>query len=425
MKEITLLPADIYTVVNKSVLTNVDRDNLIALYGPVLGSLPLNLYFSLWKDLKSLELISTDYTHHHLMSLLKSNLESIKLARVSLEAFGLIKTYVKEGNLNHYVYELYSPLSAYEFFSHPVFNVILYNNIGKEEYDNLKKTYESINYPIKDFKDITVSFNEIYKSVSTNESEIVNNNVINRTTLPVSAVDVIDFDFIVSSLPKGLLNEKTFNKKIRELINNLAFLYNLDSLKMSELIRIVINENGYIDKDELRKNTRKYYQYNNNGSLPTLIYRTQPEYLKNPDGDSSKRGKILYVFENTSPYDFLRSKYKGGNPTARDVKLLESLIVDQELKPAVVNVLIDYVLKINNNKLNQAYVETIAGQWKRSGVETAKDAMSLAEKEHKKKHKKVSVKEEKIPVWFNENIEKEEVSEEERIELETLLKDFR
>ena len=50
----------------------------------------------------------------------------------------------------------------------------------------------------------------------------------------------------------------------------------------------------------------------------------------------------------------------------------------------MVNVLIDYVLKKNNNKLNNAFVETIAGQWKRLGIETAKDAMEVAEKEHKK-----------------------------------------
>ena len=114
------------------------------------------------------------------------------------------------------------------------------------------------------------------------------------------------------------------------------------------------------------------------------MYRTQPEYLKSPSGDTSKKGRIIEVFENTSPYDFLKSKYQNGNPTQRDLKLLEYLLVDVELKPAVVNVLIDYVLKKNNNKLNTAFVETIAGQWKRLNIQTAKDAMEVAEKEHKK-----------------------------------------
>lgn len=155
----------------------------------------------------------------------------------------------------------------------------------------------------------------------------------------------MDFDLILSSIPKEVLNEKSFNKKTKELINNLVFTYNFDTYKMIDLIRLVIQEKGYIDKEELRKSARKYYQYQNNGKLPTLVYQMQPEYLKSPSGDNTKRGKILAIFENTTPFDFLKSKYKGHNPTNRDVALVDSLLQDVGLKPAVVNVLIDYVLK--------------------------------------------------------------------------------
>ena len=53
--------------------------------------------------------------------------------------------------------------------------------------------------------------------------------------------------------------------------------------------------------------------------------------------------------------------------------------------------------------------------------------MERAEKEHKKNRKKVftNVKEEIVPVWFDEKNEEENISEEERKELENLLKDFR
>lgn len=135
---------------------------------------------------------------------------------------------------------------------------------------------------------------------------------------------------------------------------------------------------------------------------------------------------MLYVFENTSPYDFLRSKYKGSTPTGRDLKLLEYLAIDLNLKPAVINVLVDYVLKSNNNKFTQGYVEAIAGQWKRLGIETAHEAMEVAEKQHKKYTKNIKSKEpEKVPIWFDQEIKVEEVTEEEKQELEDLLKEFR
>lgn len=422
----TLLPADNYIVVNKTILTEKDKEILINLYEPIIGALSISLYLTLQSDLDNSELISGDYNHHHLMTRMKASLSSIKTCREALESFGLIKTYVKPGDINYYVYELYSPLSAYEFFNNPIFNVVLYNNIGKNEYEVLKKKYGKIKVNLKEYEDISAKMNETFSSSNYIEPFDVNKKNTNNIVID----DQIDFDLLMSSLPKGLINERIFNKKTKDLINNLAFIYNLDTVQMSELVRSSINQNGAIEKEELRKLARKYYQFCNNGTLPTIIYRTQPEYLKNPSGDNSKRGKIIGVFENTTPYDFLKNKYKGVNPTSRDLKLLEMLLIDIELKPAVVNVLIDYILKENNNKLTTGLVETIAGQWKRAGVETASDAMSLAEKEHKKFNKNInknSYKEKETikPVWFNEKIEKEDITEEEQQELADLLKEFR
>lgn len=424
MKNITLLPADSYTVISKSILTGGDRKNLIALYEPIIGPIAVSLYLTLWNDLDKLEIMSLEYNHHHLMSIMKLDLTSLKVARETLESVGLIKTLYKEGNVNSYIYELYAPLSPKEFFTHPIFNVVLYNNIGKVEYDRLKVMYQSINYNFDDYIDITSTLDNTFKS-----SYIIPEfDIRERQTSNIKLEKSIDFDMVLSSIPSNILNEKSLNKKVRELINNLAFVYNLDTLKMIEVIRSSINSNGYIITTDLRRKARDYYTFQNNGKLPTLIYRTQPEYLKEPIGDTSKRAKIIYVFENTTPYDFLKSKYKGSNPTSRDLKLIESLLCDLELKPAVVNVLIDYVLRKNNNKLNQAFVETIAGQWKRCNVQTARDAMNLAEKENKKivKSSPKNIKNiEAKPVWFKDEIKKEEASEDEIKELEELMKGYR
>lgn len=422
---VSLLPADTYIVINKTILTEADRKYLISLYEPIIGSSSVSLYFTLWRDLDRYSFVSVDYTHHHLMTILKSNLEVIKLARKTLEAIGLLKTYFESGSVNHYVYELYSPLSPREFFSNPILNVVLYNNIGSIEYDLLKQEFGTPSFSLKNYQDITTSFDEVFKS----SNESVSFEAIGREVLPLNMQDQIDFDLLISSLPKGMITEKTLNKRTRELINNLAFAYNIDTLKMCEILRLCMNEKGVLEKEKLRIQTRKYYQYENLGKLPTLVYRSQPEYLKHPSGDTSKKGRIIEVFENTTPYDFLKAKYKTGLPTNRDLKLLEYLLVDVELKPAVVNVLVDYVLKKNNDKLNSSFIETIAGQWKRLGIETAKDAMEVAEKEHKKYTNKLTKVTNKpvlnaTPVWFDEKIQKESMSVEEEKELESMLRKY-
>ena len=236
-----------------------------------------------------------------------------------------------------------------------------------------------------------------------------------------------DFDLLVSSLPKEMFNPKCLNKSMKELITNLSFLYEIDPVSMADIIRTTLNEKGNIDREELRKNTRKYYQFNNDNRLPSLLFKSQPEYLKDASGDNSRKGRIIKVFESHSPYEFLKAKYKGVKPTERDMKILEMLLIDLKLNPAVVNVLIDYTLKTNNNKLVKGYIETIAGQWKRSGIETAREAMNIAEKEHKKKYKKENIitkKKDVIPSWFNENIESQK-DDESNIEFKSFIEEFR
>ena len=424
MNEITLLPADNYVVVNKTILTDNDKVNLINLYEPIIGPLAISLYLTLWSDLDRTLTFSDSYNHHHLMTFLKSNLNDIKEARSALEALGLIKTYYKEGdNINYYIYELYSPISAYEFFNHPILNIVLYNNLGVNEYNNLIKSYKKVNFKYDDYKDISSKLNDTFKSSAYNNFN--NENIKNKNSNKPKLDNLIDFDVLKESIPNKVLGNNAFNKKTKELINNLAFIYNLDTLKVSEILRLTIDENGLINKDLFIKEVRKYYEYNNGGSLPTIIYRTQPEHLKSPEGDLSSAGKMVYIFENTTPYDFLKSKYKNNNPTPRDLKLLEYLALELNMPPAVINVLIDYVLRVSDNKLNKAYVETIAGQWTRLGIKTAREAMNQAKKEYKKKTKKEINKSVKLPTWFDNEQKDINVSEEEKKEIEALLKEFK
>jgi len=421
MENWTLLPADAYFVYNKTILNDFDKKMLISFYEPIVGHLAISLYLTLWNDLDSTQ-ISRNFTHHHLMSILKCPLKDIKEARLGIEAVGLLKTYAKKGDINEYVYELYSPLNPQEFFNHPILNIVLYNNIGASEYERLKNKYKLEKVDLRTYTEITKTLDEVYQSVS----DISIYDTIDRKTNDINCKDQVDFDLIISAIPKGLINERAFNKKTRELINQLAFIYKMDSLKMTDLIRSVLNEYGMIDKTNLRIAARKLYQIDS-GALPTLIYRSQPEYLKTPSGDTSPRGKIIAMFESINPVDFLRTKNKGVKLSKSEIKLIETLMVDMELSPAVVNVLLDYVLRKNNNRLSSAYVETIASQWKRAGLKNAGEAMEFAEKEHKRLSKKEpnpkkSVKE---PVWFNKNIEKSTVNEEEQKELENLLKEFK
>ena len=175
MKMVTLLPADRYLVINKTILSDQDRITLINLYEPIIGSTAVGLYFALWNDLDITSIASIDHNHHHLMTLLKLSLSDIKKSREALEGMGLLRTYFKEGDINEYVYELYSPLSPAEFFDNAIYNVVLYNNVGKTEYDNLVKKYQRFDIDLSGYDDITKKLNDVYESTDISSPD----NIIN------------------------------------------------------------------------------------------------------------------------------------------------------------------------------------------------------------------------------------------------------
>lgn len=434
MKNLTILPADTYTVINKTILSDRDTKLISRLYQPIIGYTAVSLYLTLLDDLDKLELMSEELTHHHLMATMQLKLEDIIIAREKLEAVGLLKSYVKKDTINHYAYLIYSPLSANEFFNHPILNVVLYNNLGKKEYEKLLNYYKIPRINLKDYEDVTSSFNEVFTPIKGTILKL-EEDITKRDSNNILINKGIDFNLLISSLPKEQVSEKCFSNETKELINALSFTYNLNTLDMQGLVRNALNEKGLIDKTLLRKSCRDYYQFDNNGALPTLIYNKQPEYLKKPQGDNSKWAKMVYTFENVNPYQLLKARYKGAEPTDRDKRLIENLLVDQKLNPGVVNVLISYVLKINNEQLTKGYVETIAGQWKRLNIETVEEAMKITEKEHKKLKKLIETRNakdspkkhsqktdnSKLPSWFNMNPETTTTTEEDTKEMEEIL----
>ena len=432
MKNISILPADTYTVVNKTIITDKDLKVVSMLYQPIIGYTAVCLYLTLINDLNNQDLISDDLTHYHLMTRMQLRLDDIIIAREKLEAIGLIKTYLKKGNVNQYVYLLFSPVSPNEFFNHPILNIVLYNNIGKKEYDKLVSFFKVPKINLHEYEDITHSFDEVFTSrAGTIRKEI--EDITKRDTSNILINKGVDFNLLISGIPDSQVSKNCFNDETRKLINNLSFIYNLDTLDMQGIVRECINEKGLIDKTLLRKSCRDYYQFDNTGNLPTLIYNKQPDFLKKPEGDNSKWAKLVYTFENITPYQLLKARYKGAEPTDRDKRLIENLMIDQKLNPGVVNVLISYVLQVNDQQLKKSYVETIAGQWKRLNIETVEDAMKLTMKEHKKLKKIIKPKEKKItktdntqdlPIWFNKENEVAETSEEDVEELDKILKEL-
>lgn len=419
-----VLPADTFIVINKTVLSDKDRNLLMLLYQPIIGSISISLYYTLWSYLDKMEILSNEWTHHHILKDMMISNTELEEAKEKLEAIGLIKTYKKEGNINSYVYELYSPISASEFINNPILNMALYSTVGKLEYERVIGYFRIPKINLREYVDITKKFSDVFdfSSIPLNDNLIYDIKKSNYRKLEI--LSKIDINTILNLISDDMLNKKSLTKDTKDFLYKISYVYNFDNDDMIELIRNSLTDRHTIDKKQLQENANKYYRYDNMNKLPSLIYKNQPEYLRKENLDTSNRSKMIHMFETTSPYDFINSKYKSGNPTSSDLSIISYLLIDLNLKPGVVNVLVDYVLKINNNKLIKSFVEVIAAQWSKSGIETVEDAMNIAESEYKKKkniQQKKVVKTE-TPDWFNKDIKEDIATEEEIKKLESRMK---
>lgn len=419
-----VLPVDSFVVVNKTLIED-NKKVLINLYQPLIGSQAISLYYTLINYLDTFLCVSDELTHHSILNTMLISINEFNDARIKLESIGLIKTFCKTGKINNFVYEIYSPVTALEFFQNPVFSISLLNAIGEVDYNRVIELFKVPKIELKNYTNITARFKDTFSFLPSDNHEYQIENLKHRNSNSIE-INTIDVDILLSLFPDEMLNIKKITKKDKELLNKIAYIYNYNIEQMTELIRNSLTVDHDIDYNLLKINANKYYEFDNEGKLPSLMFKKQPDALCSNDSKLTSRNKIIHIFENTSPYDFIASKYKTGTPTKSDLNIISYLLIDLEFNPGVVNVLIDYILKINNNKLNKTFVDVVASQWKKSNIVTVKEAMEIAEAEYHQRNSKRKIKEvknlnEKKPKWLEKDIQSMEASKEEIEELERLL----
>lgn len=402
-----MLKEDKYKIIKTTMISDVDKNIVFKLYTPLMGPLAALLYLFFYEEDTLEAKIS------YIMSSLKMTLPQVTIARESLEALGLLKTYQKDDD---YLFILYKPESPKNFFNNPLFNVSLYNNIGSKAYNKLIEYYKIKKLDTSKYKDITASFDDIFES---NKKGFVMD-IEEDTSNKLYYKENIDINLIKAGLPEEMYKDSTFDMDAIYLLDTLAHIYKLDSLEMTNLLKASL-ENKKINEKKLREDARDLYKFNNYGSMPTIVHRKTRD--KTLVTSSSNQDKILKEFKENSPHDYLKSRYKNGSPSERELKILERILLDYKFKPEVANVLISYVLMVNNERFTEGFVDAVATQWNRLGIDTAEKAMELAKKEASKKKNKTSRYTKKAPIkpeWTGEKIESDDLS----LEDQELLKDL-
>lgn len=397
-----LLPVDRYIVRTSSLLNDTDRKIITLLYQPLIGAVAHSLFFSLLSELENDQFTSKETTHKTLMTMTGLPLDKIYEERKKLEGIGLLNVYKKKQNDEiTYLYELQKPFSPVEFFKDDVLSVYLFNRVGKFRYLQIRDRFTLDRVDKDNYNEVTLSFSDVFTSLHHSEmaahqgelsssliipeqSEIVGNNYTSSYTM---LEESFDFSLLVTHL-SNLINPTTLlTDQVKETITRLAFVYRIDPYEMSKVVQDSLLQDDTVDLNVMREKVKNWYKFTYESDPPALGLKTHPQKYRTMDGKEpiSEEEEMISHYETESPLTLLESKSDGAKVPPADAKILEALLLDYKLLPGVANVLIDYVLEINEMNLTKSFVEKIAAQWARKNIKTVKEAMDFAKEQYRKR----------------------------------------
>ena len=328
---------DKFKIIRNDSLSEASYISLFSLYQPIIGYKAVNLYMTLYAESK----MFTFETHQRLSLITNMSIKEINEERIRLEEMLLLKTYRRD---NEYIYKLIAPLNANMFLENMIFAKLLLKWLGDEQYHiTLSKFLANEN--LDGFTDVSSKLNHNYEQVL-NNVEFKKIQSFSNEELAVKYN--FDFEELFRETSPLVFPIKTRTYENLEVIGKMASLCGLSANQMN----VIIGKCSDYEKETIDMELLKY-----------LCLNSKPEIKEVSDK------------YDCSPLLFLQNKQHGTSVTKVDARLLEYLSINLKMSNSVINVLIEYVLNISENRLPRNLVEKIAGEWIRENINTKEKAI--------------------------------------------------
>ncbi|WP_279401775.1 DnaD domain protein [Piscibacillus salipiscarius] len=233
------------------------------------------------------------------------------------------------------------------------------------------------------FKNATHSFDDVFTTV---HPELIKEKQV---------IEEPETQAIKTKLPLEWLHKMLTQQQIKaqliltqpniEYIEKMIKIYDVDYLELEKALIWAVNEQQEFDRKEFQDMCKDIF-YKKHGSIPPRLYsKEQKELEPEPKKKSnqseqpkSKEEQLIEHFNSISHRELLEDLSASGRASMKEIDMLTSIMEEHGLPQPVMNVLVDYVLKRNQNKLSKNYIETIAAHWSREGITSAKQAMQIA-----------------------------------------------
>ncbi|HIY58334.1 MAG TPA: DnaD domain protein [Candidatus Tetragenococcus pullicola] len=408
-------PNQIYQVFKKLPLTQEGNEGLIYLYQPIIGSQALALYFGFLGDAN--DSYENEFVHLDMLDALNIGLPAFLEARKKLEAMGLLRVFVKQDSEfgKMFLYQLEEPIHPQNFFKDITYSFLLENVVGERKFRQLKERFKPSKIDTSSYKEVTSKFREVYGNLDERRfsqkmpelDQIAHSfQEEQETDLPIDQEE-LDWTFLNSLAEKKFIASDNFTESFKKQLVLYHDLYGYDELTLVELMSEVVQlDNGIVDEKQLNscileknkiKRTKKEKFQDNEKNLNKE--RRFNSLLQN--GFSNADVELIEMSEETAPYIFLEAIKEEKHSYVADSEtwVLKSLVEKSPLPNSVINVLLHYVLVIQNNStLADKFINKIATDWSEKQIKSPEAAIS-----HVRKLVKEAKESKKMPAWNKNN----------------------
>lgn len=361
----TIRRSDTFIVSGEGFCSSIDYQVLTLLYQPIIGVSAFNLYLTMMNLMDRQTLISEEYLHSDLESLLNMKLESIERDRYKLEAIGLLVTFFTSDS---FTYEIRLPLNARSFVNDGILGQYLISAITKTRFKKILKVFKIRQPNRKQKYNISKSFNEVFPAIAYKD-DIQEDNLLSSVRQRKVALSEYAFNWRLfrESIPKTIFLFSDMTEAIKLKIESLSYVYNLDELVMKDVLIKSLDENSQVKIEALAKNARYEYDAKSNYTESKIELDKSP--VRNAPIDPKE------YFKSISPIQLLQ-EIGDGLVSVVDLKTVERLIDEVGLEPSVVNVLVAYIARTKEGVLpTYNYFEKVGQSWKRNHINSVELAI--------------------------------------------------
>src|SRR5574344_107580 len=404
-----LSPNDYLEIRLASVISDYDVTILVELYQPIIGHTALSLLLTLVSEEKKKQFELQP--HSILFSRMQIATGDFLRARETLEAMGLLSTYIKqEGEEITYLYVVYGPKSPKKFFSDPLFKGLFIKYAGEKEL-NKESTRFYGNDNVEGYEEVSAKFGQVF-NVDFNDSSFTKDVPLDSLEDQLSGKLTSDFDlsiFFKYIFDNGQIIKTALTKTQVNEIVRFAMLYSMSEDNMGDAVLDSYNpnkpKNERIDFVTLKKKCIEAVSYSFLSTTKNKI--SAPGEVPN---SVSSKALLIRKMESLSPREFLQSLQDGIAPVSSDLFIIDSLSSKLQLTNTVINALVNYTLEKNNNILSKSFIEKVGATLVREKITTALDAINFLEGGYSSR-KRNFVTQNKEVKEENKPIEEEKVEE--------------